>query len=85
VGKTSNRTGIGARLLLTHEIDGVTTTQMREVNAQTGFRGQSAMVSHFGVGDAERITRLEVHWPSGQVSAMTDLSADQLITISEDG
>jgi hypothetical protein len=85
VGKTSNRSGIGARLLVTHESNGSSVTQLREAKAQTGFRGQSAMVNHFGVGKAETILRLEVHWPSGQVSAMTDLSADQLVTLSEDG
>jgi len=83
-GTTCNRSAIGARLLLTTEIAGAPVTQLREIVAQTGFRGQSAMVTHFGVGSVESIARLEVHWPGGKVSAMTDLAVDQLVEMNED-
>jgi hypothetical protein len=39
---------------------------------------------HFGVGQANKIDRLEVKWPTTQkVEAFTDLDANQILVIRE--
>ena len=35
---------------------------------------------HFGLGQAERVDRLEVRWPSGAVQVLRDIAADQVLT-----
>jgi len=79
VGTRSNRSGVGARLILTAG----GRSQLREVKAGSGYLSQSDLRQHFGLGRAARIDRLEVRWPSGQVDAMTNLAANQILTITE--
>ena len=38
---------------------------------------------HFGLGKAERVDRLEVRWPSGVVQVLSDIAADQVLTVVE--
>ena len=38
---------------------------------------------HFGLGDATRIDRLTVRWPSGAVQNLSDLAADRHVVITE--
>jgi len=40
---------------------------------------------HFGLGNATRIDRLEVRWPDGSRSELTDLAVDQLVTVRKIG
>ena len=37
----------------------------------------------FGLGSTPQVERLEVRWPSGLVSVMTDLRADRYLTVRE--
>ena len=79
IGAQSNRDGIGARLRLS--TGGI--TQIAEIKAGSSYLGQHDMRAHFGLGTATRIDRLEVHWPSGAVDAMTNIAADHILTIRE--
>jgi hypothetical protein len=36
---------------------------------------------HFGLGDHTRVDRIEVQWLGGGLEVLTDLPADQLVTI----
>lgn len=76
-----SRGGIGARVLVTTD-GGV---QMRQVTSQTGFRGQSDPDPHFGLGEANRVDRLEVRWPSGRMSVLEDVAPDQVTVVTEPG
>jgi hypothetical protein len=38
---------------------------------------------HFGLGDATRVERLDVRWPSGEVETLRDVAADQIVTVTE--
>jgi len=38
----------------------------------------------FGLGTAARAERLEVRWPSGLVSVMTDVPANQYVLVREE-
>jgi hypothetical protein len=82
-GTAGNRCGIGARVLLTFLQGEKLVTQMRDVTTQMGFRGQSDLSPHFGLGSADEVQSLEVRWPSGQVSRMTGIPADQIVTVTE--
>jgi enediyne biosynthesis protein E4 len=79
VGTRSNRDAVGARLELVS--GGV--RQVREVRAGDGFMSQSSLVQHFGLGDAQRVDSLTVHWPSGLVQRLTDLVPHRRVEILE--
>ena len=61
VGTRSNRNGIGARVTMTAQ----GRTQMREVKSGSSYLGQSDLRIHFGVGEATRVERLDIRWPTG--------------------
>jgi len=78
-GRTSNSLGIGARL--TARFAG--RTVVRELFPQNSFRSQMPAVVHLGLGDATRIDRLSIRWPSGTVQELSDLAVDRHVVIDE--
>jgi hypothetical protein len=80
VGVHSNRDAIGARVTVTAR----PLHQIREVQAGAGFLSGSTLVQHFGLGPHARIDRLDVAWPSGTHTTVTDIAADQKLMLSED-
>jgi len=79
VGRRSNRDGIGARVLL----DEPPRRQIREITRSASYAGSSLPVAHFGLGQTGRVSRLEVRWPSGQISVLTDVPADRVVRVEE--
>jgi len=77
--RASNRNGIGARVTVTAQ----GRTQMREVKSGSSYLGQNDLRVHFGLGDATRVERLDVRWPTGDVETIRDVAADQIVTITE--
>ena len=61
-GTRSNRSGLGAAVTVT--AGGAAHTQVHD--GKSGYLSQSLMPLYFGLGDAERIDRVEVVWPSGR-------------------
>lgn len=82
-GTASNRAAIGARVFVRSSISGEPVSQMREVNAGSGFRSQSDLVQHFGLGDSREIPEIEVRWPSGKAQILKHQPANRLIEITE--
>ena len=78
-GTASNRLGIGARLTAT--VAG--RTLYRELYPHNSFRSQMPSRQHFGLGDATRIDRLTIRWPSGTVQTIDDISGDRHVVITE--
>ena len=39
---------------------------------------------HLGLGDADQVDELEVHWPSGARQKLHKLRANQVVTIEEE-
>ncbi|EDY82676.1 FG-GAP repeat domain protein [Verrucomicrobiia bacterium DG1235] len=76
---TSNRFGIGARL----KIETVAGTQVRTIASARGYLSTSEPVAHFGLGAADKIERMTIHWPSGRVQVIENLAADYRYTITE--
>ncbi len=79
IGTESNRDGIGARVRLT--AGGV--TQVREIRSSSGYLSQSDPRAHFGLGSARTVDRVEIRWPSGRVSTIQNLKANQILTVTE--
>jgi hypothetical protein len=61
-GTQSNRSGLGAVVTVT--AGGTPHTQVQD--GKSGYLSQSLMPLYFGLGDAERVDRVEVMWPSGR-------------------
>ncbi len=79
IGTTSNRGGVGARVI----VKTGNTTQMREIKAGGSFASSNDPRAHFGLGKATVAEELTVRWPSGKMSRFTGVKADQIITIEE--
>jgi hypothetical protein len=85
IGTKSNRSGIGARLkCVTHPPDETKPhQQIDEVRSGGSYISQNDLRIHFGLGRAEKVDLLEIHWPSGQVDTMKDVKPNQLIYVKE--
>jgi enediyne biosynthesis protein E4 len=81
----SNRSGIGARLRCVTSVPGEAKPhqQIDEVRSGGGYFSQHDLRVHFGLGKAERVELLEIRWPSGQVDALRDVKANQLVYVKE--
>lgn len=79
IGDKSNRSAIGARLVLTIGQQRL----QREVQSGSSYLGQNDLRVHFGLGTALRADRLEVRWPSGVVETLQNIAANQLVTVQE--
>jgi hypothetical protein len=78
IGTKSNRSAIGARVLLHYG----TKKQAQEVMSQSSFYSCNDPRLHFGLG-AETSADLEVRWPSGLQEKFKAVGVDQLIIIKE--
>jgi hypothetical protein len=79
VGTRSNRSAIGARLrCVTGDA-----AQVQEVRGGGSYISQNDLRVHFGLGDATRVDRLEVRWPSGLEEQWTNLEVDRILTLVE--
>ena len=78
-GTRSNRDGIGAKVRLTLG----TNVQQQLVRTGGSYCSQSETVLTFGLGQNERVTRLDVLWPSGETDHFVKLKANQLIEVVE--
>jgi hypothetical protein len=77
-GKVSNHSGIGARVAVSTG----NLRQTREVEGGTGY-GQNSPIVNFGLGSNTLAETMEITWPSGIVQTLSNIKADQRITIEE--
>ena len=78
-GTESNRFGIGAKVAVT--AGGL--TQVREMGASQSHMSNSVVPVHFGLGDAEAVDAIEIHWPSGRTQRLENVSVNQELTVVE--
>jgi hypothetical protein len=85
IGTKSNRSGIGARVACVTHVPGESKPhrQIDEVRSGGSYISQNDLRIHFGLGNAEKVDLLEIRWPSGQVDAIKDVKANQLIFVKE--
>ncbi len=83
-GRTSNRSAIGARIVLTIEEDGVERKIFHRVGTGASFGGNS-LLAEIGVGKAKAIKELKVYWPAQNksISSFKDVNINTSIKIVE--
>jgi hypothetical protein len=82
VGKKTNRPGIGARIKVVTAGPQAQTINLR-VSSGSSW-GANPLQQHVGLAKAERVARLEVHWPtSGTTQVFHDIPANQAIEVTE--
>jgi enediyne biosynthesis protein E4 len=79
VGHSSNRDGIGARL---HCVLG-TKVLVRERSSAGSYCCSHDPRVHFGLGEASVVPELEIRWPSRKVQRLTNVKANQILTVHE--
>jgi hypothetical protein len=77
-GTQSNRSAIGARVLLHYGGK----VQAQEVMSQSSYLSANDPRLHFGLG-AEKTATLEVRWPRGGSDTVQNVAADQLVILRE--
>ncbi len=80
IGTKSNRDGIGAKVVI-HLQDG--STQWQAVKGSSSYCSQSQMPLTFGLGNQQMVKLVEVYWPSGTIQKLTNVKADQILTVKE--
>jgi hypothetical protein len=58
---------------------------MNEVRSGGSYLSQNDLRLRFGLGDAGKADRVEMHWPDGKVDALTDVVGNQLIVVEYGG
>jgi len=80
-GVSSNRDGGGAKVILT--VGGV--SQLREQDNGVHRLSQNSQRLHFGLAQNKAASKVVVYWPSGTVQTLSNVPADQILQVSEDG
>ena len=81
-GTKSNRSAIGARLVLTIEEDGQERKIYRDLNSGGSF-GASALRSEIGLGNAEKVKELKIIWQCSGEQQYNNLEARHFYKIVE--
>jgi hypothetical protein len=80
VGTTSNRNGLGATVRVSAA--GRVLTQWND--GKSGYLSQSVLPLYFGIGDATKVDRVEVDWPSGRKQVVTSgLTPNTTVRVTE--
>jgi hypothetical protein len=79
VGTKSNRDGIGAlvKVLAGGEM------QSQMLRSGSSYLSASELVLTFGLAQRSKADAIEIYWPSGIVEKLSNLDADQTITVTE--
>jgi hypothetical protein len=79
MGTKSNRSGIGAIV----RIQSASGKQWNSVRSGGSYASQSDLALTFGLGQDSVVQALEVEWPSGMKDRLTNIAANQFITVEE--
>jgi enediyne biosynthesis protein E4 len=79
VGARSNRSGIGATVVLTS--GGV--RQARAVVSQSSYYSHDDLRAHFGLGSAATADQLDIYWPSGHTQSLKNVPGGRIVQIKE--
>lgn len=78
-GTKSNRLALNARI----KIVAGGMIQAQEIHSGGSYLSQNDLRVHFGLGAAEKISSVEIHWPSGKVEKLGELAADHFYSVLE--
>lgn len=76
-GEGANVRAIGAKVIIHHK--GL--TYFQELSPMRGFQSSVDYRLNFGLGSLKSVDRIEVIWPDGLVSAMTEVETNQFLII----
>ncbi len=79
IGVKSNRDGLGADIKITT----ANGSQYNRATTAVGYNSSSDKRVHFGLGSAYVINKVEIAWPSGIKQTLTNVKADQILTVRE--
>jgi len=54
-----------------------------DLSTSAGYASSSAGPVHFGIGSDTSVDLVEIHWPSGIVQQLKNVTADQIVAVSE--
>jgi hypothetical protein len=78
-GVKTNRFGVGAHV----KVVAGDLAQLDEVHSGQGYQSHFGMRLHFGLGQHDRIDRIEVRWIGGGVDVFENVRVDQVLTLTE--
>lgn len=78
-GAKSNRLALNARVKITAG----DLVQTSEVRSGGSYLSQSDLRVHFGLGDKQRVDKVEIFWPEGATETLTSLVADHFYCVKE--
>ena len=76
-GPEKNPNGLGVKVYLKSN----SVTQFQEMTLTRGFQSSVAPQLHFGLGKNQKIDTLEIKWPDGKVQLLTNIDANQIMSI----
>lgn len=76
-GPKQNTLGIGSRLIATQENN----KQILEQYLTRGFQSSVSEILHFGLGNKDVLENLKVIWPDGRSQSLSNVKANNLITL----
>ncbi|QOJ27613.1 MAG: VCBS repeat-containing protein [Ignavibacteriales bacterium] len=82
-GTVSNSSAIGAIVRVKTMKNGIPLWQSRRVAGSSGYCGQTLQL-HFGLADAQVTDSILVEFPSGVKQVLTQIAANQTLSITED-
>jgi hypothetical protein len=80
IGAKSNRDGVGARL----KVRAGDLVQFEERKGGMSYQSAQDPRLHLGLGQHTHVEEVEITWPSGTVTNVRNLKADQIIAVKED-
>jgi len=80
-GVKTNRGGVGARV----KVVAGDLAQSDEVHSGRGYQSHFGSRLHFGLGEREKVDRIEVRWIGGGTDVFENVAVDQLVTLVEGG
>jgi hypothetical protein len=75
IGTKSNRDGIGAHIRIGNQYNHMTTAVSYASSSDDGV--------HFGLGQIDKIDRIEIAWPSGKRQVLENVKPDWVLTVRE--
>ncbi|MBK7816335.1 MAG: CRTAC1 family protein [Sphingobacteriaceae bacterium] len=81
-GVSSNKSAIGAKVLVKANISGNNIWQMQEVLAQTGYNSQNLWL-HFGMANSSTIDTMIIKWPSGITDTCLNIPTNNFYNANE--
>ena len=78
-GTVSNLSAVGARVI----VRAGALQLRRDVRSGGSYQSHNDRRLHFGLGDAARVDKLSVRWPSGRTTTLRDVEANRILRIEE--